>query len=87
MSARTKERGKIGQRKGKKEKKKKARRKRGMKEERGVSRKNDASVEDFIETYQEGNSRLNSRPVSCAVSNADVPWFFSFNYYFIAPLL
>ena len=42
MSAGTKERGKIGQRKKKKKK--------GKKEERGVSRKNDASVEDFIET-------------------------------------
>ena len=55
-------RGKIGQRK-KKEKERQ--------ERRGVSRKNDASVKDFIETYQEGNSRLNSRPVSCAMSNTD----------------
>ena len=55
-------RGKIGQRK-KKEK--------GKKEGRGVSRKNDTSVKDFTETYQEGNSRLNSRPVSCAMSNID----------------
>ena len=28
-------------------------------------------MKDFTETYQEGNSRLNSRPVSCAMSNID----------------